>query len=130
MDTIKLSITTPVGNIFSSEVKEVTLPGSEGEFGVLPKHSSLVSLLSAGVIEIVKTNGKKESVAVDWGYAEVSEDSVNILADSAVAISGSTDSEIAKSLAKAKQLLKEASDSDTILASAEAKIEAAAKGVL
>jgi len=36
MDTIKLSIVTPTGSIFNGDVKTVTLPGKEGEFGVLP----------------------------------------------------------------------------------------------
>jgi F-type H+-transporting ATPase subunit epsilon len=130
MDTIKLEITTPAGRIFASNVKEVTLPGSEGEFGVLPGHASLVSLLSAGVIELLNNNGKKESVAIDWGYVEVTERSVTVLADGAVAIAGDTDSKLAESLAKAKQLLKEAGDSNFLLASTEAKIEATARGAL
>lgn len=54
MDTIKLSIVTPTGSIFNGDVKTVTLPGKEGEFGVLPGHSSLVSTLSVGVIVIEK----------------------------------------------------------------------------
>ena len=39
MDTIKLSIVTPTGSIFNGDVKTVTLPGKEGEFGVLPGHT-------------------------------------------------------------------------------------------
>ena len=130
MDTIKLEITTPAGRIFASDVSEVTLPGSEGEFGVLPGHASLVSLLSAGVIELSRDGKKRESVAIDWGYVEVTERSVTVLADGAVAITGDTDSDIAESLAKAKQLLKEAGDSSFLLASTEAKIEATARGSL
>jgi len=130
MDTIKLEITTPSGRVFASDVKEVTLPGSEGEFGVLPGHASLVSLLSAGVIDFSRDGKKKESVAIDWGYVEVTERSVTVLADGAVAITGDTDSDIAASLAKAKQLLKEAGDSSFLLASTEARIEATARGSL
>ena len=52
MDTLKLEIVTPEGQIFSDDIKDVTLPGSEGEFGVYPGHASLVSLLQAGVIDI------------------------------------------------------------------------------
>ena len=77
-----------------------------------------------------KTAKKKESVAIDWGYVEVTERSVTVLADGAVAITGDTSSDIAASLAKAKQLLKEAGDSNFLLASTEAKIEATARGVL
>ena len=52
MNTLKLEIVTPEGQIFSNDVKSVTLPGSEGEFGVLPHHASLVTLLNAGIIDI------------------------------------------------------------------------------
>ena len=130
METLKLEITTPAGRIFASDVKEVVLPGSEGEFGILPGHSSLVSLLGAGVIDIIKDNGKKESVAIDWGYVEVTETKATVLADGAVAITGKSESEIAEAISKAKQLLSEAGDANLILASAEAKIEATARGSL
>ena len=129
MDKLKLEIITPSGVIFSGDAKRVVLPGSEGEFGVLPGHAALVSLLNAGVIDIEK-EGKVESVAVDWGYVEVTESKVTALVDGAVAIEGDTDSDIAKSIASAKELLKQAKDSSFILSSVEAKIEATARGKL
>jgi F-type H+-transporting ATPase subunit epsilon len=129
MDTLKLEIITPSGVIFSGDANSVVLPGSEGEFGVLPGHAALVSLLNAGVIDIEK-DGRVESVAVDWGYVEVTESKVTALVDGAVAIEGDTDSDIAKSIANAKELLKQAKDSSFILSSVEAKIEATARGKL
>jgi F-type H+-transporting ATPase subunit epsilon len=60
METIRLSIVTPNGMIFDGNVKTVTLPGKEGEFGVLPGHASLVSALTVGVIEIEKTDSTKK----------------------------------------------------------------------
>ena len=65
MDTIRLSIVTPNGEIFNDDVKTVTLPGKEGEFGVLPGHSSLISSLTVGVIVIEKANST-EAVAINW----------------------------------------------------------------
>lgn len=129
METIRLEIITPSGKIFDEAVESVTLPGSEGEFGVLPGHASLVSLLTAGVID-VQMNGNLESVAVDWGYVEVSESRVTALVDGAVAIQGDTESEIAVALDNAKRLLREAQDSNAILSAVEAKIEATARGRL
>ena len=52
MDTMKLEIVTPHGEIFKGNVKSATFPGAEGEFGVLPEHASLDSLLEGGVIDI------------------------------------------------------------------------------
>lgn len=127
MDTLKLEIVTPEGLIFSNNIKDVTLPGSEGEFGVYPGHASLVSLLQAGVIDIELSDGKHEIVAINWGHAKVDEDSVTVLADGAVAIGGSSESEIAKSLNSAKELIKSMSDSDIAIATATAKIESMSK---
>ncbi len=127
METLRLEIVTPDGQIFANDVKSVTLPGSEGEFGVLPHHASLVSLLKTGVIDIELTDGEHEIVAIDWGHAEVDEEKVTILADGAVAIVGKDDSEIAKSIDKAKKLIESMSDSDVAIAMAESKIDAILK---
>lgn len=127
MDLIKLEIVTPDGLIFSKNVKEVTLPGSEGEFGVLPKHAALVSLLKAGVIDIELENSNHEVVAINWGHATVDEEKVTILADGAVAIGGDSESEIAQALEGAKKLLESMGDSSVALAAATAKIESIAR---
>ena len=103
MDTLKLEIVTPIGQIFANNVKSVTLPGSEGEFGVLPNHASLVTLLQAGVIDIELKDGNHDVVAINWGHVKVDENSVTVLADGAISIGGSSESEIAKSLEDAKE---------------------------
>ena len=127
MATMKCEIITPNGEIFSGDIASITLPGSEGEFGVLPNHASLVTLLNSGVIEIEKEDKTKELVAIDWGHAKVDEGKVTILAEGAVAISGSG-SDIAKALEEAKELVSSMSDSDVAIATATAKLESAAKG--
>jgi F-type H+-transporting ATPase subunit epsilon len=127
MDTLKLEIVTPEGLIFSNDIKDVTLPGSEGEFGVYPGHASLVALLQAGVNDIELSDGKHEIVAINWGHAKVDENSVTVLADGAVAIGGDSESAIAKSLDTAKKLIESMSDSDVAIATATAKIESLSK---
>ena len=127
MNTLKLEIVTPEGQIFSNDVKSVTLPGSEGEFGVLPNHASLVTLLNAGIIDIELGDGNHDVVAINWGHVIVDENSVTVLADGAVSIGGSSESEIAKSLDAAKELLKSIGDSDIAIAIATSRIEAITK---
>jgi len=122
MDTIKLSIVTPNGEIFNNEVKSVTLPGKEGEFGVLPNHASLVSSLMVGVIEIEKKNAAREAVAINWGHVKVSENSVDILVDGAVALSASNDSETSEKLKQAIELVNSVQDANVSLAHVESKI--------
>ena len=121
MDTIKLSIVTPNGEIFNDDVKSVTLPGKEGEFGVLPRHSSLVSSLTVGVIVIEKANST-EAVAINWGHVKVDEKKVDVLADGAIALTSGKDSEIAKNIEAARVLVNSVKDSNISLASVEAKI--------
>ena len=121
MDTIKLSIVTPTGSIFNGDVKTVTLPGKEGEFGVLPDHSSLVSTLSVGVIVIEKIDST-EAVAINWGHVKVDEKSVDVLVDGAIALTGGKDSEISKNIEAAKELVNSVKDSKVSMAAVEAKI--------
>ncbi|AXH15600.1 ATP synthase F1 subunit epsilon [Malaciobacter mytili] len=121
MDTIRLSIVTPNGEIFNDDVKTVTLPGKEGEFGVLPGHSSLVSSLTVGVIVIEKANST-EAVAINWGHVKVNESSVDVLVDGAIALTQGEDSNTAKNIEAAKELVNSVKDSNVSLASVEAKI--------
>ncbi|OQX50575.1 MAG: F0F1 ATP synthase subunit epsilon [Epsilonproteobacteria bacterium 4484_20] len=122
MELMKLEIVTPNGVIFDDEVKQVTLPGSEGEFGVLPKHATLVSLLDTGVIVIEKADGSEVAVAINSGYVKVDEEKTTCIVDGAVALSGE-DSNLAKALEEAKELLKKAESSSIAIASAVSKVE-------
>jgi len=126
MKLMKLEIVTPNGVIFDDEVKQVTLPGSEGEFGVLADHAAMVSLLDTGVIVIDTADSKEISVAVDSGYVKVEEEKTLCVVDGAVALSGD-DSELAAKIAEAKELLDKAKNSDTVIAAAKSKVESIGK---
>jgi F-type H+-transporting ATPase subunit epsilon len=63
---------------------EVTLPGLEGELGVLPAHTPLITLLGIGLVTY-RDGSKKTSVAVRGGFAEIAGDAVRVLADEAAA---------------------------------------------
>lgn len=121
-NTIKLSIVTPTGEIFSHEVKSVVLPGKDGEFGVLPNHSLLVSTLTVGVIEITNVDNTVDAVAINWGYAKVSEHSVDVLVDTAVSLNADENSELSHKIQEAKDLVNSVQDSSVSMASVEAKI--------
>jgi F-type H+-transporting ATPase subunit epsilon len=126
---MKIDIVTPLGRIYQGEIKEATFPGIDGEFGVLDGHAPLVTNLKPGVITIKKNDGKEEVIAINWGYVEVTPDHVNVLADGAVPVAGSSESEIAEAIERAKQLIKDAADSDALVAAVEAKIESAARNI-
>ena len=122
MELMKLEIVTPDGVIFDAEVKQVTLPGAEGEFGVLPKHATLVSLLETGVIVIEKNDGTEVAVAINSGYVKVDEEKTTCIVDGAVALSGEG-SDLAKALEDAKTLLKSTEASNVAIAAAVSKVE-------
>lgn len=126
MHTLELEVLTPSGSIFQGSVKSVTVPGEEGEFGVLPEHVGLTTLLQAGVVDIIKENGKKESIVVNWGVVQIASNLVTVLVDGAVAIRGDSESEIAQALDEAKDLIASVADSHSMIASVSARVESAA----
>jgi F-type H+-transporting ATPase subunit epsilon len=130
MDKFKLEILTPNGEIFNDEAVSVVLPGKEGEFGVLAGHASLTTLLEAGVVDVEKEDKSVESIVIDWGVAQVSEDRVVILVEGAAPIRGANEAEIAKALEDAKQLINDVADSSSAIASVSAKIESAAQKLI
>jgi len=82
MDKLRLVIVTPYGQVLSEDVEEVTAPGSEGEFGVLPGHMPFFTTLKIGILTY-KKDGVENYVFINSGYAEVTADKVIIVADSA-----------------------------------------------
>jgi F-type H+-transporting ATPase subunit epsilon len=77
-DELMLEIVTPEKMTFSGNVEEVTIPGTEGEFGVLRGHEALLSSIEIGELNFTK-DGKKTYYAVTTGYAEVTSNKVTIL---------------------------------------------------
>jgi F-type H+-transporting ATPase subunit epsilon len=121
-NTLQLSIVTPNGQICDKEASSVVLPGKEGEFGVLPNHSSLVSTLGIGVIEVTNPDGSVEAIAINWGHVKVNENSVDVLVNGAVPLCATTESQLAENIAAAKELVKSVEDPNAQLATVESKI--------
>ena len=81
---IQLVIVTPERHLLSFSVSEVTLPGAEGELGVLPGHAPLITELGIGELRYQVAGGAtSEPIAVIRGFAEVLADRVTVLAETA-----------------------------------------------
>jgi F-type H+-transporting ATPase subunit epsilon len=103
---LKLEITTPTGQVYSKEVDMVTLPGQEGEMGILPMHVPLIALLGEG--EIVARRGNEEDrVLVTRGCAEITPDRVAILTVFATDSTAIDEKKAEEARAKAEARLKE-----------------------
>jgi F-type H+-transporting ATPase subunit epsilon len=81
-DELMLEIVTPEKLAFSGRVEDVTIPGAEGEFGVLRGHAALLSAVDIGELNFTR-EGKKTYYALNTGYAEVTGDKVTILVETA-----------------------------------------------
>ena len=77
-----LEIVTPERLAFSDTVDSVQLPGVEGELGVLPHHTPLVSMLGLGELKIRK-DGEIETFAIAGGFLQVRPDKVVVMAEMA-----------------------------------------------
>jgi F-type H+-transporting ATPase subunit epsilon len=83
-DKLQLEVITPERLVLREAVDEVTLPGLDGELGVLPEHTPLISQLQTGALTYRKS-GEKRSLHVSGGFAEVLPDRVSVLTDVAEA---------------------------------------------
>jgi len=103
---LKLEIVTPDGIVVSEDVEMVTLPGSEGQLGILPQHIPLMTQLIPGEI-IVRKGGTDRFLAVGQGLVEVLGDRVSILTDLAIAVENIDEANAEDERQRAEDRLKE-----------------------
>jgi F-type H+-transporting ATPase subunit epsilon len=80
---LELSIVTPDKEVFAGKADAVWLPGSKAPFEVLYNHAPIVSGLSAGEIRVRDDKGKILEFSSGRGFAEVSNNVITVLTDSA-----------------------------------------------
>src|SRR6516164_448523 len=103
---LKLEVTTPTGQVYSKDVDMVTLPGSEGEMGILPMHVPLITLLGEG--EIIARRGPEEDrLLVTGGCAEITQERVAVLTVFATDVKGIDEKQAEEARARAEARLKE-----------------------
>ncbi len=85
MATIHVDVVSAEENIFSGEAKFVALPGENGELGILPRHTPLITRVKPGAVRIQPSDGSEEVfVFVAGGILEVQPGKVTVLADTAI----------------------------------------------
>src|SRR5437868_7916675 len=85
MATIHVDVVSAEEAIFSGEAKFVALPGENGELGILPRHTPLITRIRPGAVRIQRADtGEEEFVFVAGGILEVQPGRVTVLADTAI----------------------------------------------
>ena len=121
MPTLRLEVVTPQRKTYSEDVDMVTIPGVDGEYGVLPLHVPLITALKAGELRI-KQGNQETSLATGGGFAEVMPDRVTILTDAALLETEIDESAAQAAMDRAKAALEDQSIDSEAQAAAEAAI--------
>jgi len=77
--TLRLEVVSPDGRVFTDDVDSVVVPGIEGELGILPHHTPLVTALGTGELRI-RTAGTVQFMLISGGFVEVRPDKVVVMA--------------------------------------------------
>ena len=85
-ETTLFELVSPERLILSKDVSMVVVPGSEGFFGVLPRHTSMLSALAPGVIDVYEEDIITERLFVVNGFAEVTGDRCTVLAEDVIPV--------------------------------------------
>lgn len=102
MATFQFDLVSPEKLLFSGEVEQVDVPGSEGDFGVLAGHIPTVTIIRPGILTIYQ-NGKEEKVVVLGGFAEISPTGLTVLADVAASVEDLDRAMIAEQIKQSEQ---------------------------
>ena len=84
MATFNLTIVSAERKIFEGEVKQIQATGVEGELGILPGHTPLLTAIKPGIVKFTLQDGNEEVIYVSGGFLEVQPNIVTVLADVAI----------------------------------------------
>ncbi|TMH06278.1 MAG: F0F1 ATP synthase subunit epsilon [Betaproteobacteria bacterium] len=127
MATIHVDVVSAEEQVFSGEAKFVALPGENGELGILPRHTPLITRIRPGAVRIERAdNGEEEFVFVAGGILEVQPGTVTVLADTAIRGKDLDEAKATEAKKLAEEALRNAkSDIDVAKAQSELAIQAA-----
>lgn len=121
INKVQFDLVSPERLLVSDVYDMVVAPGEEGDFGVLPGHSPLISSLRPGVIDVYHNGVVSERIFVAGGFAEVTPERVTVLAEEAMPLH-EVKPEAARERLKEAREAYEAADSDSARAEAESAI--------
>ena len=127
-ETVEFELVSPAKLLMSEAVEMVEVPGGDGDLGVLPGHSLLISTIRPGVIKVHEGGKVRDSIFVEGGFCEVSPERCTVLSEHATMVADLDKASADDRLSKAREALSSAENKDAAEAevkSAEAMVEAA-----
>lgn len=79
-----LKVVSAEKQLYDGDVKRIQVTGSEGELGIYPQHTPLLTAIKPGMVRVVKTSGEEEVIYLSGGILEVQPTGVIVLADTAI----------------------------------------------
>jgi F-type H+-transporting ATPase subunit epsilon len=129
---VEFELVSPERLLMSRAVDMVVVPGTDGNFGVLPRHAPMISTIRPGVIDVYEGRTIVERIFVAGGVAEVTPQRCTVLAERAVPVSEINRAEVERQLANLREDIRDAKDEasrkayEAEAAVAEAMLKAAA----
>ena len=80
-DTMQFDLVSPERSLVSVPVREVRLPGTDGDLTAMPGHAPVIVTLRPGMVTLIDDSGNATEFAVTGGFAEINADSVSLLAE-------------------------------------------------
>ena len=111
-EALKLELVSPERELASRLVKQVVVPGIEGEFVAMPEHAPLLSTIKPGVLVISEISGQETRYFVRGGYAEMANNQLIVLAERAIPLKQLDAAEIEKEIRWAEEDLEDARDDE------------------
>ena len=112
-DKLQFSLVSPEQELFSGEVDQVDVPGTEGDFGVLPSHAPFMAAIRTGAITVFN-DGSQTKYMIQGGFADVTPDGLTVLAERAVPLEDVDANMLAADIASAEQALANAEGDATL----------------
>lgn len=107
-DTMQFDLVTPERKLASVPVREVRIPGTEGDLSAMPGHAPTITTLRPGFVTVVAADGSETQYGVTGGFAEIGPEGVTLLAEQGLPRAEIDADVIARYLADARKKLEEA----------------------
>ncbi len=127
--TMRVDIVSAETELYSGTAEVVVAPAANGEVGIYPRHTQMITPLKPGEVRVTKQGGEEESIYVSGGILEVQPHVVTILSDTAVRAADLDEAAAMEAKKRAEQALSDKTgemgiaEAQALLAEAAAQLE-------